>query len=51
MSPADIGLKRLLDIAIVLPAFLLLSPLFLLIWIALKIEDPTGPIVYKNIRV
>ena len=51
MSPADIGLKRLLDIAIVLPAFLLLSPLFLLIWIALKIEDSTGPIVYKNIRV
>ena len=51
MSPADIALKRLLDIAIVLPAFILLLPLFWLIWIALKIEDPTGPIIYKNIRV
>ncbi|MFO0764026.1 MAG: sugar transferase [Candidatus Gracilibacteria bacterium] len=51
MSPADVALKRLLDIIIVLPAFIVLSPIFLLIWIALKIEDPSGPIIYKNIRV
>lgn len=42
--------KRMLDIALVLPALLLLTPLFLLIALAIKLHD-RGPVLFWQQRV
>jgi hypothetical protein len=43
--------KRAFDIIGSLIGVILFSPVMLLIAVALKLEDPTGPIVYKNERL
>ncbi|MCB1734805.1 MAG: sugar transferase [Gammaproteobacteria bacterium] len=44
------ALKRVFDVVASLIAILLLSPVFLLTWAAIKIEDP-GPAIFTQIRV
>ena len=44
-------LKRGLDIIISLLSLTLLSPLFILIAILIKFEDPSGPVIYRNRRI
>jgi O-antigen biosynthesis protein WbqP len=44
------GIKRVLDFLLALAAFVLLSWLFLILCIAIKIDDP-GPILFKQKRV
>lgn len=43
--------KRIFDVIASFIALLLLSPLFLIIAILIKIEEPKGPIFYSQIRV
>ena len=43
--------KRTFDIIFSLFAIIITFPLMILIWILIKIEDPAGPAIYKNIRV
>ena len=44
-------IKRLLDFVISLLALILLSPLFLLIGIAIVVDDPRGGPIYSQIRI
>lgn len=44
-------LKRTIDIFWSIIWIILFLPLFLIIWILIKLEDPNGPIIYKNLRV
>ncbi|MDD2693974.1 MAG: exopolysaccharide biosynthesis polyprenyl glycosylphosphotransferase [Candidatus Gracilibacteria bacterium] len=44
-------IKRIFDIVISFFGIVFLSPLFLIIAILIKLEDPSGPILYKNRRV
>ena len=44
-------LKRAMDIVGSLCGVILLSPIFLIVAIAIKIEDPKGPIFFKQTRV
>lgn len=44
-------IKRIFDIIASLIGLILLSPLFLIVAIAIKIEDPTGPVFYAQIRL
>ncbi len=44
-------MKRSADILISLFGILILSPIFTLIAILIKLEDPSGPILFKNRRV
>jgi len=44
-------LKRAMDIVGSLCGVILLSPIFLIVDIAIKIEDPKGPIFFKQTRV
>lgn len=46
----DEVMKRLLDLAIVLPAILLLSPLLIAVAIAVKLDSP-GPVLFRQTRV
>lgn len=43
--------KRLFDFIVWIIWVIILSPLFLIIAIAIKLEDPKWPIIYKNIRI
>lgn len=43
--------KRLFDIVASSCAVIILSPIFLIIAIAIKINDPAGPVFYSQIRV
>lgn len=43
--------KRLIDIAGVLCGLLVLSPVFFIVALCIKLEDPKGPIFFKQIRV
>jgi exopolysaccharide biosynthesis polyprenyl glycosylphosphotransferase len=43
-------LKRLVDFALALVLLIVLSPLLLLIWIAIRISSP-GPVIYKQERI
>jgi lipopolysaccharide/colanic/teichoic acid biosynthesis glycosyltransferase len=43
--------KRAFDIIVSVMAIILLSPILLITAIAIKLEDPKGPIVYKSKRV
>ncbi len=44
-------IKRVLDLGGAVFGLILFLPLFILIGILIKIEDPSGPIIYKNRRV
>jgi len=43
--------KRLFDVVASLIGLVLLSPVFLVIAIAIKIEDPRGPVFYSQVRL
>lgn len=49
--PWERAIKRVIDIIFSFLAILVLSPLFILIGILIKMEDPSGPILFKNRRV
>jgi len=42
--------KRMLDIAVTLPAVMALGPLFIIVAIAIKIDSP-GPVFFRQVRV
>jgi exopolysaccharide biosynthesis polyprenyl glycosylphosphotransferase len=44
-------LKRMVDIIGSLVGLILLSPLFMIIAIMIKVEDPNGPVFFKQVRV
>lgn len=44
-------MKRIFDIAGGFLLFVLLSPVFLFVWLLIKISSPTAPAIYKNRRV
>lgn len=44
-------MKRLMDIFGALCGVILLSPVFIIVTILIKLEDPKGPIFFKQIRV
>ncbi|WP_373841742.1 sugar transferase [Limosilactobacillus sp.] len=44
-------IKRLFDIIAALIAIVILSPVFLIVAICIKVDDPTGPVFYSQIRV
>ena len=50
LTPAQQFFKRVLDLAICLPAMLVAAPVMLLVAIAIKLEDG-GPVFYKQERV
>ncbi len=43
--------KRLFDIVCSFFALVVLSPVFLIVAIAVKIDDPKGPVIFKQLRV
>jgi lipopolysaccharide/colanic/teichoic acid biosynthesis glycosyltransferase len=43
--------KRIFDFVASLLGLIILSPLFLIVAIAIKIEDPKGPVFYSQIRL
>ena len=52
-TPADVealAVKRLIDIVLSSAALVLLSPLYLLTALAIKLEDPRGPVLYGQRR-
>ncbi len=51
ISPWERVMKRTFDILLSFIGLLILSPFLLIIAIAIKIEDPSGPIIYKNRRI
>lgn len=44
-------MKRLLDVVLSLVALMLLSPLFLVVALAIKWEDPKGSVLFKQTRI
>ncbi len=44
-------LKRIFDIISSFFLIIFFLPFFIIIWILIKIEDPSWPIIYKNLRV
>lgn len=44
-------MKRLMDIFGALCGIILLSPVFIIVTILIKLEDPKGPVFFKQIRV
>ncbi|MFC8053594.1 sugar transferase [Bacillus cereus] len=44
-------IKRLMDIFGALCGIILLSPVFIIVTILIKLEDPKGPVFFKQIRV
>lgn len=51
MTPWERVIKRTFDIIISIFLLILLLPLFLLIAIAIKLEDPSGPVIFRNRRI
>jgi len=47
MTGLDLGLKKLLDYGITIPGMLLLSPILLLVALAVKLDSP-GPVIYRR---
>ena len=45
------GSKRIFDFVASLFGLIILSPLFLIVAIAIKIEDPKGPVFYSQVRL
>jgi exopolysaccharide biosynthesis polyprenyl glycosylphosphotransferase len=50
LSPAQVALKRVIDVGGSAFGLVLLAPVFLLIWIAVKIDD-RGPLLFSQVRV
>ena len=50
LRPVDLFLKRGLDLALTLPVLILISPLFGLIALAIKLDSP-GPVIFAHDRV
>jgi exopolysaccharide biosynthesis polyprenyl glycosylphosphotransferase len=50
LTPGQVAIKRLIDIVGSAAGLVLLSPLFLAIWIAIKIDD-RGPLFFSQTRV
>lgn len=46
-----IFVKRLIDIVASVAGLVILSPLFLVIAVCIKINDPRGPVIYSQIRL
>lgn len=44
-------IKRIIDIIWSIIWIIISLPLFIIIWILIKIEDPNWPIIYKNLRI
>lgn len=44
-------IKRIIDFFLSLIWIIILLPIFIIIWILIKLEDPSWPIIYKNLRV
>lgn len=44
-------IKRLIDIVGVMCGLLVLSPLFFIVALCIKLEDPKGPVFFKQIRI
>jgi len=49
LSPSALALKRLVDIVLASSALVLLSPLFLMVAVAVKLDSP-GPIIFRQHR-
>lgn len=43
--------KRLIDIVVSLAALVLLSPLLVAVALAIKLEDPKGPVLFRQVRI
>lgn len=43
--------KRLLDLVVSILGLILFSPLFVVVALVIKLEDPTGPIFFRQLRV
>ncbi len=50
LSPGQVALRRLIDIVGSVLGLVLLSPVFLIVWIAIKIDD-RGPLLFSQVRV
>ena len=50
-KPVYFFVKRIFDFLFSLLALIVFSPLFLIIALAIKIEDPKGPIIFKQNRI
>lgn len=46
-----LAIKRLLDLMLSLLALIVLAPLFLVVAAAIKLEDPRGPVLFRQIRI
>ncbi|MGE7885522.1 sugar transferase [Bacillus sp. NPDC094077] len=44
-------MKRLMDIVVALSGLIFLLPIFLIVALLIKMEDPKGPIFFKQVRV
>ncbi len=44
-------LKRIIDIIWSIIWIIISLPLFIIVWILIKLEDPDWPIIYKNLRI
>ena len=44
-------IKRFIDILASLFGLILLSPIFLIVALLIKLEDPRGPILFKQVRI
>lgn len=44
-------IKRIFDFVLSLCGLIILSPLFLIIALAIKIDDPHGPVFYEQVRI
>jgi lipopolysaccharide/colanic/teichoic acid biosynthesis glycosyltransferase len=51
IEPMERVAKRLMDVIGSSVGIIILSPLFVIIALAIKLEDPSGPIIYKNRRI
>ena len=50
LARRQIALKRAIDLALGLLGLLVASPIFLLTWILIKLED-RGPVFFKQVRI
>ncbi|MCK9272900.1 exopolysaccharide biosynthesis polyprenyl glycosylphosphotransferase [Candidatus Gracilibacteria bacterium] len=51
LSPWGRIIKRIFDIIVSFISLIFLSPFFIIIGLLIKLEDPSGPAIYKNKRV
>lgn len=51
ITPTEMIIKRILDIFLSIIFIILTFPVMIIAYIGIKIEDSTGPIIYKNRRI